>query len=255
LRRSAVAHAAIATIIAAGSICSVFSGEAHAGCGDGACGRVDWTEVTDMDQGVPAAAKLHGNYAWEASRDYWGSHPLAGTLSGYVWLTCLSPSGTNAVCRGQLAAEIAKAGTTTTVTLNGSYFDYDAGAVLRPAGLFAEGEPGTAVFLPESSLGGGPLNPDVCRVALGLPAIGGDAGTPDAAGGAGGNAGSGAGGGGAASGGAAGGTNAGGAAGSAPTSDDGGCSTSGRGAPAHAGFVAVLVVATMLELARRRSRD
>ena len=241
---SAAARASLAAFIAAGALCTVLQGEARAGCGDGACGRIDWTEVTEMDQGAPAAAKLHGNYAWEASPDYWHTHPLAGTVSGYVWLTCLSPSGTSAVCRGWLATEMAKAGTSATLTFGGSYYDYDAGAVLRPAGLFAEGEPGAPRLVSDVLLGG-PINPDVCRVALGLPPIGSDAGVADAAGGTGGSAGAG-----------VGGASTGGASGSGSTpSDEGGCSTSGRGVPSHAGFAAVLLVAAFFELARRRSCD
>ena len=37
--------------------------DAWAGCGDGACGRVDWTEVTDQQGGTPVAVKFHGGFA------------------------------------------------------------------------------------------------------------------------------------------------------------------------------------------------
>ena len=237
LRRRAGARVVLGFLTVGGALCTALAGEAWAGCGDGACGRVDWTEVTEMDQGAPAAAKLHGTYAWEASPDFWGTHPLAGTVSGYIWLTCLSPSGTSAVCRGQLASEMAKAGTSTTVTFSGSFYDYDAGASVRPAGLFAEGEPGSATVLTELTLGGGPINPDVCRTALGMPPVSGDGGIADA-GGAGG-----------------GGTGTGGAAGNPPSNDDGGCSTSGRGAPSSGGFAVALFVVAILGIARRRSCD
>jgi hypothetical protein len=223
------ARVATVTLAAAAMICTWMLGEARAGCGDGACGRVDWTEVTDMDQGVPVAAKIHGAYAWEASPDFWATHPLAGTVSGYFWLTCLSPSGTNAVCRGQLAAEMAKAGTDKTMTFGGAYFDSDAGAVIRPAGLFAEGEPASPAPLADLLLGNAPINPEVCRTALALPRNAGDAGVADASG--------------------SGGT------GGGPAADEGGCSTAGRGSPAHAGFGALAFLAALIEVVRRRSRD
>lgn len=217
-------------------------GDANAGCGDVACGRVDWTEVTDMDQGAPAAAKLHGAYAWEASPDFWGTHPLAGTVSGYFWLTCLSPSGTNAVCKGQLAAEMAKAGTDMTLTVNGNYFDADAGTAVRPAGLFVEGEGASPTPLGGLVLGGMPANPEVCPAALGLPRNAGDAAAPDATGGA--------------EGGPFSDASTGGSSGSGPApSDEGGCSTAGRGSSAHAGFAAFLLVAALLGAARHRSCD
>ena len=242
--RSIAVRIAIAGLLAGTALGSVMEGEARAGCGDGACGRVDWTEVTDMDQGAPAAAKLHGGYAWEASPDFWTTHPLAGTLPGYLWLTCLSPSGTSAVCKGQLAAEMAKAGTDETIRFSGSYFDYDAGAVVRPTGLFPEGETGSPAALTNLALGGSPLNPAVCPAALAVPRVG----MADAAGGAGGNPSSDASPGGAGPGGSAAGSA------SAP-SDDGGCSTAPRRAPANAGAAAWVVVAALLQVARRRSRD
>src|SRR5262245_30088988 len=83
--------------------------EAHAGCSDGACGRIDWTEVTDTDHGAPVAAKLHGAYAWEASPDGWATHPIAGAFSGYFWLTCRPDGGAaDPTCKDALAREIAK---------------------------------------------------------------------------------------------------------------------------------------------------
>src|SRR5262245_50834354 len=95
---------------------AVMEGGAWAGCGGGACGRIDWTEVTDVDQGAPAAVKLHGAYAWEASPDGWGTHPIAGTFAGYYWLTCRPTGGAaDPTCKQAIATEIAKAGTTMTI--------------------------------------------------------------------------------------------------------------------------------------------
>src|SRR5687768_867723 len=89
-RRRCLRQTAMLGFLAGLATSTVMVGDARAGCSDGACGRIDWTEVTEMDQGAPAAAKLHGAYAWEASSDGWATHPLAGTVSGYFWLSCLS---------------------------------------------------------------------------------------------------------------------------------------------------------------------
>jgi len=213
-------------------MCSVMVGEARAGCNDGACGRVDWTEVTELDEGAPLTAKLHGAYAWEASPDGWGTHPVAGTVSGYFWLTCTAPSGAaDAVCKQQLATEMAKVGTDRTLNFAGTYFT-DAG-VTRPAGLFAEGEASSPASLVDLLLGGAPINPEVCRAALALPRNAGGAG-----------------------GGPASDASPGGASGAGPApNDDGGCSTAGRGSAGHVGGAAFFFVAAMLGVARRRSRD
>ena len=242
-RRRVRGRIAIAGCIAGAATITVMVGEARAGCSDGACGRVDWTEVTDMDQGAPAAAKLHGAYAWEASKDSWATHPLAGTVSGYFWLSCLSPSGSSeAVCRQQLASEMGKAGTDNTFTVYGWYYSLDAGVVLRPPGLFEEGESGTPQALADLIIGGSPMNAEVCRTALAMP-------RNDAVDGGSGAGGSGVGGAGpapdATTGGAAGG-------GPAPT-DDGGCSASGRGAH-RVGFAAFAAIAAAVVMGRRRSR-
>jgi MYXO-CTERM domain-containing protein len=231
--------------IACAALATVMTRDARAGCNDGACGRVDWTEITEMDQGAAAAAKFHGGFAWEASPDGWATHPLAGTVSGYFWLTCLTSSGTSAACRGQLAAELAKAGTDASMTFNDTYFN-DAG-VVRPAGLFTEAESAQAAALSELSLGGQPMNPQVCAAAFALPRNGADAAGPA---GAGGTSSGGAGGGSAGTG-----TSATGGSPVAQPSDDGGCSTSGRGAPASAGFAALAMMAAALACTRRRSRD
>ena len=234
------------------AIITVMAGEARAGCGDGACGRVDWTEVTDTDEGAPAAAKLHGNYAWEASPDFWRTHPIAGVVSGYFWLTCRSPTGsTDAVCRQQLATEMSKAGTHAKLTFGGNFFDIDAGVTVRPEGLFEPHELGKPRAIADVILGTGPINPDVCPAAFGTLPDGGAGAGGAGAGGAGpaGSAGLGPGPGGP-------GPTSGGAAPSAPpSSDDGGCSTSRGGAPANGGMVAFVFTAVALEVARRRSRD
>src|SRR6185503_16994340 len=101
------AQMATVMFIAGLAMCTVMVGEARAGCGDGACGRVDWTEVTELGEGAPLAAKLHGAYAWEASPDLWATHPLAGTVAGYFWLTCLSTNGaTDVFCNEPVATEM-----------------------------------------------------------------------------------------------------------------------------------------------------
>src|SRR5258706_13315461 len=64
----------------------------------------------------------------------------------------------------------------------GEYFARDVGVVRHP-GLFEEAESGVAV---RSSLGGGPINQQICPTAFALPSNGRDAGSPPATGGAGG---------------------------------------------------------------------
>ena len=108
---AAAARASLAAFVAAGTLCTVLQGEARAGCGDGACGRIDWTEVTEMDQGAPAAAKLHGNYAWRRSARLLG-HASAGRHGLGLRLADVPfPERHEMVCRGWLATEMAKAGT------------------------------------------------------------------------------------------------------------------------------------------------
>jgi MYXO-CTERM domain-containing protein len=243
--------------------------EARAGCNDGACGRIDWTEVTDDDQGSPAAAKLHGAYAWEASPDSWATHPIAGTISGYFWLTCRPASGiADPTCKQALATEIAKAGTMTTIGINGTYF-VDGGAI-QPPGLYAEGQTGfPALYGAGAQVGGSPMNPGVCPAALALPrntpdggatggaGTGGTAGTggsTDDAGGGGAGAGDGGGGASATGGGGASATGSAGAdVPAAPAADDGGCAVAhGRasGGARVAGFA--LLFAALLERSRKR---
>src|SRR5260221_9931860 len=156
--------------------------EARAGCGDGACGRVDWTEVTDVDQGTPAAAKLHGAYAWEASPDGWGTHPIGGTFPGFLWVSCRPAGGAaDATCQQALAAEMAKAGSSSSmITFGGSFFSPDAG-VIQPPGLFRETQGGVAaLYGRDLQLGGAPFNPQVCPAAFAIPRNGADAAVPDA---------------------------------------------------------------------------
>jgi hypothetical protein len=149
---------------------------AWAGCGDGACGRVDWTEVTETRGGNPVAVKFHGGYAWESSPDFWATHPLGGKISGYLWLTCTADGDPQPACLTQLNGEMAKAGTDTPIKFNGSYFSQDAG-VVRPPGLFEEGESAAPERL---QLGGGPINAQICPTAFALPENGQDGGTTTA---------------------------------------------------------------------------
>jgi hypothetical protein len=154
---------------------------ANAGCGDGTCGRIDWTEVTASNQGTAVAAKLHGAFSWESSPDGWATHPIGGTLAGYVWLSCAPPGDSGpveATCTDRLASEMAKAGTTTPLTWGGvNNFDSTTMKPIVPKGLYAEGDTGAASYLVAFPLGGMPLNQAVCPTAL---SFGKDAGAPDA---------------------------------------------------------------------------
>src|SRR6185503_1422111 len=95
---SKLASPKTAVVALAGALAVTLSTHAaNAGCGDGACGRVDWTEVTASNQGTAVAAKLHGAFSWEASPDGWLTHPIGGTLSGYVWLSCVPPGDSGPV--------------------------------------------------------------------------------------------------------------------------------------------------------------
>jgi hypothetical protein len=172
-----------ATVVAlAGALAATLSTRgANAGCGDGTCGRVDWTEVTASNQGTAVAAKLHGAFTWEASPDGWVTHPIGGTLSGYVWLSCVPPGDSGPVettCTDQLASEMAKAGTITPLRWGGTNnFDSTTMKPIVPKGLYAEGQPGAPEYLIAFPLGGEPLNQAVCPTAL---AFGKDAGAHDA---------------------------------------------------------------------------
>jgi hypothetical protein len=159
--------------------------DARAGCNDGACGRIDWTEVTDTDQGTPAAAKLHGGYSWEASPDLWATHPVIDKFPGYFWLTCRPPGGAaDPTCKQALATEMAKAGSNTTIVFGGTYF-VDGGPV-QPRGLFREGQAGQAVLYgTDVQFGANPMNPQTCASALAVPRNDPDGGTAGAGGGAG----------------------------------------------------------------------
>jgi hypothetical protein len=274
-----LSRAAAWRIATGASILTVIAGaaaerDARAGCNDGACGRIDWTEVTDMDQGAPAAAKLHGGYAWEASPDTWATHPVVDKFPGYFWLTCRPPGGAaDPTCKQALASEMAKAGTNTTILFNGNYF-VDGGTV-QPRGLFREGTAGeAALYAVDVQFGSGPMNPQTCASALGVPRSNDDAGGSadadpgtDASGGdgsdgSGGSGGSGSGG--SSNGGAGSGpwmtgidstTASGGAGGSAPApaaaSDDGGCSLAHRGSSGGARVVLLALLAAAFGIGRR----
>src|SRR5262245_17511536 len=87
-----------AVVALAGALAVIMSTHAaNAGCGDGSCGRVDWTEVTAEQQGTPVAAKIHGAFSWEASPDGWATHPIGGTMLGFLWLSCVPPGDGGAV--------------------------------------------------------------------------------------------------------------------------------------------------------------
>ena len=153
------------------------------------------------------------------------------------------------MCRQQLATEMSKAGTNAKLTFGGNFFDRDAGVNLRPLGLFEENESGKPVAVADVLLGGGPINPDVCRAAFGML---GDSGAVDA--GAAGASVGGAGGSGAGGAGSAPDATTGGAAGGGPApTDDGGCSASGRGT-SRVGFAAFAAIAAAVVMGRRRSR-
>ncbi len=63
----------------------------QAGCIDGGCGRIDWTEITEQnDTGDALSAKLHGAFAWESSDGWSDGHPVAGSLIGFIHLSYLS---------------------------------------------------------------------------------------------------------------------------------------------------------------------
>jgi hypothetical protein len=227
--------------------------------------------VTDVDQGTPAAAKLHGAYAWEASPDGWATHPIAGGLSGYFWLTCRPASGVaDPTCKQALAMEIAKAGTSTTIGFSGSYFV--EGGAIQPPGLYAESQAGHAVLYgTDAQIGGMPMNPNVCPAALALPRNSPDGGTEDAGGstdantsadaqGAGGEAGSGGASGAGGSGGSStsgGGTDMTGSAGSAAppatSHDDGGCAIAHRrSGGARVAGLALFAAALLIDRSRKR---
>jgi hypothetical protein len=111
------------------------------------------------------------------------THPIGGTLSGYVWLSCVPPGDSGSVettCTDRLASEMAKAGTNTPLTWSGmNNFDSTAMKPIIPKGLYAEGATGAASYLVAFPLGGQPINQSVCPTAL---AFGKDAGTPGAGG-------------------------------------------------------------------------
>src|SRR6266545_1600651 len=237
-------------------------GEARAGCGDGACGRVDWTEVTSDDQGAPSSAKLHGGYAWESSPDVWATHPIGGTLSGYLWLSCppaSDPAGP--ACMQQLAMLIGATGTDQQIGFTGGYYDTVTGVAIRPGGLFTEGETGAApVAATLVRLGGAAIHPAVCPAAVALPlSTGGASGHGGS--GAGGNptgaGGTGAGGNPTGSGGSGIGGNPTGAGASGGTpplpADKGGCALAAT-RPAGDRPIEIVAVAA-LAFARRRRRD
>jgi hypothetical protein len=166
-----------------GSLIVVIAGAlgrpAWAACADVACGRVDYVEVTDTRTGAPIAAKLHGAFAWEASPDACASHPVGGSLKGFVWLSCIPASGpVDATCTQALTTELAKTGTSKPLTFTGAFYDTVAKGPQRPPGLYAEGEAGSRTRLADLQLGGSPSNPAICTKAFSLPGLGGDAAAP-----------------------------------------------------------------------------
>lgn len=223
---SAVPNAAAVALAGAMAV-TVSTRAANAGCGDGACGRIDWTEVTASNQGTAVAAKLHGAFSWEASPDAWQTHPIGGTLSGYVWFSCVPPGDSGPVestCTDQLATEMAKAGTNTPLTWAGvNNYDLTAKKPIVPKGLYAEGDTGAASYLVAFPLGGNPINKAVCQTAL---AFGKDGGTASGTGGA-----TGGGPAGGQGGERDGGTHVGGTTGSGGTSGNAGGTTAAGGAP------------------------
>jgi hypothetical protein len=131
---------------------------------------VDWTEVTDSRQGATVAAKLHGGFAWEASPDFWSTHPMGGKVDGLLWVTCIAANGSiDSGCVSLLGESLASAGTSTPVLFSGTYYDPDAKRVLRPIGLFDADASAHPVFYAEVGLGShGPINPNVCPAAFAL---------------------------------------------------------------------------------------
>src|SRR6185503_11455690 len=140
----------------------------EAGCSDGACGRVDWTEITARQGAEPSEARLHGRYAWESSNAWGDGHPVGGMLHGYLWLTCAAG---DAGCRQTLAAELGKAGRDDPLYFGGTFYDYAGSKPVQPAVLFAEGSAGTPTALAAANLGVRPFNPTVCPTAFALPAL------------------------------------------------------------------------------------
>ncbi len=151
---------------------------ASAGCMDGGCGRIDWTEVTAGTQAKPLAAKLHGAFAWESSNGWGDGHPLGGSLVGYVHMTCESlGSGTLLQCTTTLQEQMSLAGTTGEFRFGGQFYDYDTGKATQPEFLWSEDEEGTPAPPNTFNLGMSPFNDAVCPTAFALPENGADGGT------------------------------------------------------------------------------
>jgi hypothetical protein len=135
---------------------------AEAGCGDVGVGRIDWTEVTLDGAAKPKEARLHGAFAWEGS-EAWQTHPISGTLLGFVHVAC---DGTVADCSDRIAQLVAVAGTKSLVYFTGRFYGLE-----RPPQVFPEGGVSTAITAPYDfpSLTGNPNNPQLGETALALP--------------------------------------------------------------------------------------
>lgn len=137
---------------------------ASAGCSDGACGRIDWTEITETSGTEAVAAKLHGRFAWESSEG-WIDHVVGGSLRGFLWMKC---APTDRACKLALAAEVRKTGSSDPLYFRGNFWDYQTSKPMQPPLLFAEGQTGTAAGLDDLNLGIEPWNPSVCPTAFAL---------------------------------------------------------------------------------------
>jgi len=148
---------------------------AQAGCIDGGCGRIDWTEVTEEnDVGDALSAKLHGAFAWESS-DGWGDgHPISGTLIGYIHLSCVGGKGAPDMdCTNKIADALLKNGNTIDVNPFhfGGVFSEGSGEdfkTVAPDFLHAEGTEGSTVSPSDVHLNANPFNAETCPTAFAL---------------------------------------------------------------------------------------
>ncbi len=147
---------------------------AQAGCIDGGCGRIDWTEVTEEnDAGDALSAKLHGAFAWESS-DGWGDgHPVSGTLIGYIHMSCVGGKGApDMECTGKIADALAKNGNTIDNPFHfGGVFSEGSGEDFKsvdPDFVHAEGTEGSSMSPSDLHLSSTPFNAETCPTAFAL---------------------------------------------------------------------------------------
>jgi hypothetical protein len=143
---------------------------AMAGCIDGGCGRIDWTEVTDSTKdGKTVSAKLHGVFAWESSDGWADNHPVAGSLSGFIWLSCaLEDSANDNECDGKMMAALSKSGTEEQFLFGGTFSEGNGEdfKAVPPDFLYAEGTDGMAVSPSNIHANTTPFNDQTCPTAF-----------------------------------------------------------------------------------------